>query len=80
MTAEPRYLYFMSDAGRLASKAIIEPSSGQLRMTGYIPTGANNYSVFHCPTAQPTTFFMSERTSTVAGRFKPTIWIRQRAL
>ena len=58
MTAEPRYLYFMSDAGRLASKAIIEPSSGQLRMTGYIPTGANNYSVFHCPTISPTNNFL----------------------
>lgn len=58
VTAQPRYLYFMSGTGRLASKAIIEPSSGQLRMTGYIPTGANNYSVFPCLTIGPANNFL----------------------
>src|ERR1700694_5414041 len=53
VTAEPRYLYFMSDAGRLASKAVIDSVSGQLRMTSYIPTGANNYASFPCPKTGP---------------------------
>jgi 6-phosphogluconolactonase (cycloisomerase 2 family) len=51
--AEPRYLYFMSDAGRLVSKAVIDSGSGQLRMSAYIPTGADNYSSFHCATTDP---------------------------
>lgn len=56
--AEPRYLYFLSNAGRLASKAIIDSNSGQLRMTGYIPTGANNYAAFPCATTDPTGRFL----------------------
>jgi len=61
--AEPRYLYFMSDAGRLASKAIIDSSSAQLRMTSYIPTGANNYAVFPCPTSNPSETFLYVATA-----------------
>ncbi len=53
VTAAPRYLYFMSNAGRVASKAVIDSGSGQLHMAGYIPTGANNYSSFHCATTDP---------------------------
>ncbi|HXJ88071.1 MAG TPA: beta-propeller fold lactonase family protein [Candidatus Binatia bacterium] len=56
--AEPRYLYFMSETGRLASKAVIDSTSGQLRMMGYIPTGANNYAAFHCPTMDPANKFL----------------------
>jgi len=58
VTAEPRYLYFMSNAGRLASKAIIDSVSGQLHMAGYIQTAANNYAVFPCPTTDPSNNFL----------------------
>jgi 6-phosphogluconolactonase (cycloisomerase 2 family) len=56
--AVPRYLYFTSDAGQLASKAIIDSNSGQPHMTGYIPTGGNNYAVFPCPTTDPSNQFL----------------------
>jgi 6-phosphogluconolactonase (cycloisomerase 2 family) len=55
---EPRYLYYMSDGGRVASKAVINSSSGQLRMSGYILTGANTSSGFHCPTTDPAGKFL----------------------
>lgn len=56
--AEPRYLYFTNGAGRLASKAIIDSNSGQPRMAGYIPTGANNDATFPCPTTDPSNKFL----------------------
>jgi 6-phosphogluconolactonase (cycloisomerase 2 family) len=65
--AEPRYLYFMSDAGRVASKAVIDSASGQLHMTGYIPTGANNYAGFHCPTMDPANKFLYVASSVNNG-------------
>src|ERR1700722_16196393 len=55
--AEPRYLYFASASGRLASKAIIDSNSGQLHMAGYVRSGVNN-DVFPCPTTDPLNQFL----------------------
>lgn len=49
----PRYLYFATDAGRLMSRATIDSATGQLRMTGYIPTSANGFAAFPCSTTDP---------------------------
>jgi 6-phosphogluconolactonase (cycloisomerase 2 family) len=56
--AEPRYLYFSSDAGRLASKAVIDANSGLPRMAGYIQSGANNYAAAPCPTVDPSNQYL----------------------
>lgn len=63
VTAQPRFLYFMSDEGRLVSKAAIDSSSGQLRMSGYMPTNANGFAVFHCPTTDPAGKFLYDASS-----------------
>jgi 6-phosphogluconolactonase len=73
--AEPRYLYFMSDAGRVASKAVINSSSGQLRMTGYIQTGANGYASFHCPTTDRAGKFLYVGSSVNSGALSGEIQI-----
>jgi 6-phosphogluconolactonase (cycloisomerase 2 family) len=65
--AEPRYLYFMNDAGRLVSKAVIDSGSGQLRMNGYIPTGANSWSGVHCVTTDPSGKFLYVGSSVNSG-------------
>jgi 6-phosphogluconolactonase (cycloisomerase 2 family) len=72
VTAEPRYLYFMANAGRIASKAVVDVSgdpaeSGALRMTGYIPTNANNYAGFHCATIDPLGRFLYVGSSVSNG-------------
>jgi 6-phosphogluconolactonase (cycloisomerase 2 family) len=67
VVAEPRYLYFMSDDGRLTSKADIDSGSGQLRMAGYIQTGANNYASFPCPTTDPWESFLYVGSSVSNG-------------
>jgi 6-phosphogluconolactonase (cycloisomerase 2 family) len=56
--AIPRFLYTSSDGPRLLSKAIINPSSGQLRMAGYLSTNANNFAVFPCQTVDPSGQFL----------------------
>ncbi|MGC1451245.1 MAG: beta-propeller fold lactonase family protein, partial [Candidatus Sulfotelmatobacter sp.] len=73
--ADPRYLYFMSDAGRVASKAVINSSSGQLRMTGYIQTGANDYASFHCPTTDRAGKFLYVGSSVNSGALSGEIQI-----
>jgi 6-phosphogluconolactonase (cycloisomerase 2 family) len=54
----PRYLYFTTETGRLMSRANIDATTGRLRMTGYIPTSANNFSVFPCSTTDPSAKFL----------------------
>ena len=73
--ADPRYLYFMSDAGRVASKAVINSSSGQLRMTGYVQTGANDYASFHCPTTDRAGKFLYVGSSVNSGALSGEIQI-----
>ena len=75
VTAEPRYLYFMSDAGRVASKAVINSGSGQLRMTGYIQTDANAYAAFHCPTTDRAGKFLYVGSSVDVGSLSGEIQI-----
>lgn len=56
--AEPRYLYFGSASGLLASKAIIDANSGQPYMAAYIPSGVTNSTVSPCPTTDPLNQFL----------------------
>jgi 6-phosphogluconolactonase len=59
VTGQPRYLYFISGGGgQLVSKAIVDSASGQLHMTGYIPTGANNNATIPCSTSDPLNKFL----------------------
>src|SRR3954453_14668938 len=65
--AESRYLYFTNGAGRLVSKAVIDSGSGQLRMNGYIPTGANSWSGVYFVTTDPSGKFLYVGSSVNSG-------------
>src|SRR5215471_1303968 len=58
VVAIPRYLYFTTETGRLMSQANIDATTGQLRMTGYISTNANNFEAFPCSTIDPSAGFL----------------------
>ena len=58
-----------------ASKAVIDSGSGQLYMMGYIPTGANDYSSFHCPTTDPLSKFLYVGASVYNGALSGEIQI-----
>jgi 6-phosphogluconolactonase (cycloisomerase 2 family) len=65
VTAEPRYLYFA--AGLLTSKAIINGTSGQPYMAGYIPAGVTASRVFPCPTTDPLNQYLYVGSSVTSG-------------
>ena len=67
VVAAPRYLYFTGEAASLASKAIIDSSSGVPHMAGFIPTGVVNGN-FPCPTTDPLNQFLYVGSSDTANQ------------
>ena len=65
----PRYLYVGTNAGRIISRATIDPGTGQLRMAGNVITNANNLA-FTCETTDPSHQFLY-LSATVAGGSPP---------
>jgi 6-phosphogluconolactonase (cycloisomerase 2 family) len=57
VVAVPRFLYALSNSGRILSKATIDSGTGQLRMAGYMTTNANNVA-FPCETTDPSSQFL----------------------
>lgn len=73
VTAEPRFLYFTTNAGFSLSKAIVDAGSGQLRMAAYITRGGYNTDAFSCVTTDPLgKFLYVGSTVTANGGALPT--------
>jgi 6-phosphogluconolactonase (cycloisomerase 2 family) len=62
---QPRYLYVNTNAGRIISRATIDPNTGQLRMAGNVITGANNLA-FTCLSTDPGHQFLYAAAVTAA--------------